>query len=70
MHPMTFYEYLLAMGKELMAEHILKQPDTVAESIQQMILNELRSYFIGHERPVVVMPKWTTWLFVKERFIP
>ncbi|NOZ38211.1 MAG: ATP-binding protein, partial [Gammaproteobacteria bacterium] len=45
MHPMTFYEYLLAMGKELMAEHILKQPDTVAESIQQMILNELRSYF-------------------------
>ncbi len=45
MYPMTFYEYLLAMGKELMAEHILKQPDTVAGSIQQMILNELRSYF-------------------------
>ncbi len=45
MHPMTFYEYLLAMGKELLAEHILLHPDNVTESIQQMILTELRSYF-------------------------
>ena len=45
MHPMTFYEYLLAMGKEPMAEYTLNPQDTVAESVQQMILGELRSYF-------------------------
>ena len=45
MHPMTFYEYLLAMGKEVMAEYTLNPPDNVAESVQQIILNELRSYF-------------------------
>ena len=45
MHPMTFYEYLLAMGKEQMAEYILKFPVNVAEEIQKMIINELRSYF-------------------------
>lgn len=45
MHPMTFYEYLLAMDKEQMAEYVLKSPANVAEKIQKMILNELRSYF-------------------------
>lgn len=45
MHPMTFYEYLLAMGKEQMAEYVLKFPVNIAEEIQKMILNELRSYF-------------------------
>jgi len=45
MHPMTFYEYLLAMGKEQMAEYVPKSPVNVAEEIQKMILNELRSYF-------------------------
>jgi len=45
MHPMTFYEYLLAMGKEQMAEYVLKSPVNTAEEIQKMILNELRSYF-------------------------
>ena len=45
MHPMTFYEYLFAMGKEQMAEYILKSPVNVAEEIQKKILNELRSYF-------------------------
>jgi len=28
-----------------MADYTLKQPDTISESIQQMILGELRSYF-------------------------
>ena len=45
MHPMTFYEYLLAMGKEQMAEYVSKYPVNIAEKIQKMILNELRSYF-------------------------
>lgn len=45
MHPMTFYEYLLAIGKEQMAEYVPKSPVNIAEEIQKMILNELRSYF-------------------------
>ena len=45
MHPMTFYEYLIAIDKELLAEQILNKPDTVTESVQQMLLDELRSYF-------------------------
>ncbi len=45
MPPMTFYEYLLAMGKEQMAEYVLKSPVNIAEEIQKMILNELRGYF-------------------------
>ena len=45
LHPMTFYEYLLAMGKEPMAEYSLTPPKRVAPSIQKMILSELRSYF-------------------------
>ena len=45
MHPMTFYEYLLAMGKEPMAEFMLKPPADVAPEIQKKILNALTSYF-------------------------
>ncbi len=45
MHPMTFYEYLLAMGKEQMAQYAIKSPVDIAEEIQKKILSELRSYF-------------------------
>ncbi len=45
LYPMTFYEYLLAMGKEPMAEASLLHPGKVDESIQKMILSELRNYF-------------------------
>lgn len=45
MHPMTFYEYLLAMGKDVMAEYSIAPPDTVEKSVQKLILAELRSYF-------------------------
>jgi len=45
LHPLTFYEYLLATGKESMADHSLQAPVEVSESIQQMILKELRTYF-------------------------
>jgi len=44
-HPMTFYEYLLAIGKDQMAEYVLKSPAEVDVKIQKVILNELRSYF-------------------------
>ena len=45
MHPMTFHEYLLAMGKEPMAEYVLISPANVDKTVQEMILNELRNYF-------------------------
>ena len=54
MHPMTFYEYLLAMGKDQMAEYVITPPITVAEPIQQMILGELRSYFFVGGMPECV----------------
>ena len=48
LHPMTYYEYLLAMGKEPMADYSLTPPKRVAPSIQKMILSELRNYlFVG-----------------------
>jgi predicted AAA+ superfamily ATPase len=45
LHPMTFYEYLLAKGKEQMAEYSIKSQDNVAAPAQTMILEELKSYF-------------------------
>ena len=45
LHPMTFYEYLLAMGKAPLAEYALLPASEVDETIQEMILKELRSYF-------------------------
>ncbi len=45
MHPMTFYEYLLAIGKDLMAEYAISDPANTAEPIQKEILGELKSYF-------------------------
>lgn len=44
-HPMTFYEYLLALGKERMAEYVLESPVDTDEEIQRRILDELRNYF-------------------------
>lgn len=54
MHPMTFYEYLLAMGKEQMAQYSLSQSDDVAGSIQEIILKELRGYFFVGGMPECV----------------
>jgi len=54
MHPMTFYEYLLAIGKEQMAEYTLNQQEGVATSIQELILRELRLYFFVGGMPECV----------------
>jgi uncharacterized protein len=54
MHPMTFYEYLLAMGKESMARFTLKHPSQVAPEIQKKILSELKSYFFVGGMPECV----------------
>lgn len=45
MHPMTFYEYLIAIGKQIMAEKTLEDPADISSEIQEMILKELRIYF-------------------------
>lgn len=48
MHPMTFAEYLLAIGKEQAAEIVLSPPGPVPESTHELLLNHLRDYcFIG-----------------------
>ncbi len=54
MHPMTFYEYLLAMDNEPMAELIRKPQAAVPESIQQTILAELKKYFLVGGMPECV----------------
>jgi hypothetical protein len=53
-HPMTFYEYLLALGKEPAAEHSLSPPEQVPEPIQSTILDELRNYFFVGGMPEAV----------------
>ncbi len=45
LYPMTFYEYLITLGKETMAECTLTPPETVDNLTQQKILSELRSFF-------------------------
>ncbi len=48
MHPMTFHEYLFAMGREPMAEYAIRPPADVDKAVQEMILHELRNYlFVG-----------------------
>jgi uncharacterized protein len=45
LHPMTFYEYLLAVGREPMAQVMRRSPSEVDPKIQKKILNELKTYF-------------------------
>jgi predicted AAA+ superfamily ATPase len=45
MHPMNFYEFLLATGKNHAAKEILKAPGKIADSIHLLITEELRNYF-------------------------
>ncbi|MBL7114227.1 MAG: ATP-binding protein [Kiritimatiellae bacterium] len=45
LHPMTFYEYLLALGKDVMAEELLKPPKVVSTLSSDAILSELRNFF-------------------------
>ena len=54
MHPMTFYEYLIALGKETMAELTLVKQDDVNEYLQQDILAELKNYFFVGGMPEAV----------------
>jgi predicted AAA+ superfamily ATPase len=44
-YPMTFYEYLLAVGNDAMALIVCKSQSTVHKLTQQAILDELKKYF-------------------------
>jgi predicted AAA+ superfamily ATPase len=52
--PMTFYEYLLAIGNQPMAELVLMPQDDVPETAQQMVLAELKKYFLVGGMPECV----------------
>jgi hypothetical protein len=54
MYPMTFYEYLLAMGKDVAAAYTQQPADGIDEEGQKMILGELRSYFFVGGMPECV----------------
>ena len=54
LHPMTFYEYLLAMDKEPMARAVVTHPREVSETVQRMILDELKKYFFVGGMPECV----------------
>lgn len=45
LYPMTFYEYLNAIGKEAMAELTLQPHQKVDKLLQDATLNELKNYF-------------------------
>jgi len=54
MYPMTFAEFLMAMGKGRAAEIILSPPRGLSDTIHQMLLDELRSYFFVGGMPECV----------------
>jgi predicted AAA+ superfamily ATPase len=48
MHPMTFAEYLWAIGKDKAAEVVLGEPSATPDAVHVMLLDELRRYcFVG-----------------------
>ena len=48
MHPMIFAEFLWATGQDRLAEIVLGVPETVPDSVHQLLMSELKKYcFIG-----------------------
>jgi predicted AAA+ superfamily ATPase len=54
MHPMNFYEFLLATGKDLVAECIINEPVPLSESVHSLLRDELRKYFFVGGMPECV----------------
>jgi hypothetical protein len=46
MYPMNFYEFLLATDKSLLAELITKEPHNLGDSINALLQEELKKYFV------------------------
>jgi predicted AAA+ superfamily ATPase len=53
-YPMTFFEYLLALGKEPMAECVEADPAAIPAAAHEQILTELRNYFFVGGMPECV----------------
>ena len=54
LHPMTFYEYLLAMDKEVIAEKTITPQQDYSELIRSAIFDELKQYFFIGGMPEAV----------------
>jgi predicted AAA+ superfamily ATPase len=52
--PMTFYEYLIAMDKEVIADKLFIHPSNIAPELQLDILKELKNYFLVGGMPEAV----------------
>ena len=52
--PMTFYEYLLAMGKDAAAEMLMEHPSKHSKGIVKAISEQLRDYFFIGGMPEAV----------------
>jgi len=53
-YPMTFYEYLLALGKEVMAQMVISDPGNISEEENKSILTELKNFFFVGGMPEAV----------------
>lgn len=54
MYPMTFYEFLLAKGKDKMADIILREPKHISPVIHNQLILELKQYFFVGGMPECV----------------
>lgn len=54
MHPMTFVEYLQALGKERAAAEILSPPKALVEPLHALLMEDLRNYFLVGGMPASV----------------
>lgn len=55
MHPLTFAEFLLAQGKENLAEIIISEIQDLSDSIHNLLIDELRNFFFVGGMPESVL---------------
>jgi uncharacterized protein len=65
MHPMTFEEFLLATGKEMLAERIRDPEKSISESAIQLINEEMYNYFLVGGMPESVKVFIDTGSFIE-----
>lgn len=55
LYPMSFYEFLIALGKENLANFLIERPHEVGESIHHILMDDLRSFLFVGGMPEVVL---------------
>ncbi len=63
-YPMSFPEFLLAQGKDLLFDVLQKEPQKLSKSIHQVLLRELRHYFFIGGMPESVKTYCETGSFI------